>query len=191
MKSGDLITSVQNPKIKSLMALQKPRERKRQQLFVIEGKKEIAMAHAAGYRIGSIFYCEDLISREELESLQLPQVVLVRVSSPVFEKIAMRGNTGGVIAVAEMKTHRLEQLKLGGNPLVLVLESVEKPGNLGAILRTADAAGVEAVICCDPQTDFYNPNVIRSSLGCVFIKQIASGNSEETLAWLKKKQIPT
>jgi TrmH family RNA methyltransferase len=107
----------------------------------------------------------------------------------VFDKIAVRENSGGVLAVAEQKTHRLDEIKLKENPLVLVLESVEKPGNLGAILRTADAAGVDAVIICDPQTDFYNPNVIRSSIGCLFTVQTASASSEETLAWLKKNNI--
>ncbi len=189
MKPGGIITSVQNPKIKSLIALEKPRERKRQQLFVIEGKKEITMALEAGYRIGNLFYCEELISENELKALNLSDKFLIRVSKPVFDKIAVRENSGGIIAVAEMKTHRLEELKLSDNPLLLVLERVEKPGNLGAILRTADAAGVDAVISCDPQTDFYNPNVIRSSLGCVFTKQTASANSEETIGWLKKKNI--
>ena len=92
-----------------------------------------------------------------------------------------------MLAVAEQKTHRLEEIKLSKNPLLLILESVEKPGNLGAILRTADAAGVDAVIICDPQTDFYNPNVIRSSVGCVFTTQIAAATSEETIAWLNKE----
>lgn len=189
MKSGDMITSVQNPKIKSLLALGKPRERRRQQLFVIEGKKEIALAIEAGYRIGHLFYCEDLISENELNALPLSEQVLIRVSKPVFDKVAIRENSGGVIAVAEMKTHRLEDLRLSGNPMILVLEQIEKPGNLGAILRTADAAGVDAVISCDPQTDFYNPNVIRSSLGCVFTKQTATATSEETIRWLKGKNI--
>jgi len=189
MKSGDVITSAQNPKIKSLLALEKPRERRRQQLFVIEGKKEIAMALDAGYRIGSIFYCEELISEKELQALNLSGQFLIRVSKPVFDKIAVRENSGGVIAVAEMKTHRLDELKLSANALLLVVERIEKPGNLGAILRTADAAGVDAVISCDPQTDFYNPNVIRSSLGCVFVKQTASATSEETIKWLKDNRI--
>ena len=94
-----------------------------------------------------------------------------------------------MIAVAEQKIHRLENIKLSTNPLLLILEAVEKPGNLGAVLRTADAAAVDAVIICDPQTDFYNPNVIRSSVGCVFTNQLAAVSSEEAIAWLKKNQI--
>jgi RNA methyltransferase, TrmH family len=183
------ITSTQNPKIKNLIALEKPRERRKQCLFIIEGKKEIGMALDAGYKIGNLFFCDEMITPSELESLGTDDKLLVPVSKDVFDKIAMRENSGGVLAVAEQKTHRLEQIKLSKNPLLLIVESVEKPGNLGALLRTADAAGVDAVVICDPQTDFYNPNVIRSSIGCVFIQQIASATSEETIAWLKKNGI--
>lgn len=189
MKPGTVITSTHNPKVKSLLSLEKPRERRRQQLFIVEGKKEISLALQAGYKIGNLFYCVDLFPETDLKTLKLDDKLLVPVTKEVFDKIAVRENSGGVIAVAEMKTHRLEEIKLGKNPLVLVLESVEKPGNLGAILRTSDAAGVDAVIICDPQTDFYNPNVVRSSLGCVFTKQIAAAPSEETIAWLKKNSL--
>jgi RNA methyltransferase, TrmH family len=183
------ITSTQNPKVKSLLALEKPRERKRQQLFLIEGKKEISMALEAGYKIGNLFFCDDIISADEIPAELKDDKLLIPVSKEVFDKIAVREGTGGMVAVAEMRVHTLDQLALSKNPLVLILEGVEKPGNLGAILRTADAANVDAVIICDPQTDFYNPNVIRSSLGCVFTKQVASATSEETIAWLKKNNI--
>lgn len=183
------ITSTQNPKIKSVLALEKPRERRKQGLFVIEGQKEIGLALEAGYKIGNLFFCEEIISLNEVEKLAKPGQQLISVSLEVFEKLAMREGSGGLLAVAEQKTHPLDRLKLSSNPLLLILESVEKPGNLGAILRTADAAGIDAVIICDPQTDFYNPNVIRSSIGCVFTKQVASATSEETIAWLKKNDI--
>ena len=183
------ITSTQNPKVKNLLALEKPRERRKQCLFVIEGKKEIGMALQAGYKVGNLFFCEEIISKEELQPFVTSNTLLVPVSREVFEKIAVRENSGGVLAIAEQKTHRLEDVRLSDNPLLLILESVEKPGNLGAILRTADAAGVDAVIICDPQTDFYNPNVIRSSVGCVFTKQIASATSEETITWLRSKNV--
>jgi TrmH family RNA methyltransferase len=189
MKSGDLISSTHNPKVKSVLALEKPRERKRQQLFRIEGRKEIRMALDAGYRIGNLFYCDELISTTDLQTLGMEGKFLIRVTQDVFDKIAVRENSGGVVAVAEMKPHRLDQLKLSATPLVLVIESVEKPGNLGALLRTADAAGLDAVISCDTQTDFYNPNVIRSSLGCVFTTPLATATSEETVTWLKSKNI--
>lgn len=184
-----LITSTQNPKIKNLLALEKPRERRKQCLFVIEGKKEIGLALEAGYKIGNLFFCEDIISLNEVKAFANHDPLLIPVSKEVFEKIAVREGSGGLIAVAEQKTHRLDQLTLSENPLLLILEGVEKPGNLGAILRTADAAGVDAVIICDPQTDFYNSNVIRSSVGCVFTKQVASASSEETIAWLSKNKI--
>ena len=184
-----LITSLQNPKVKSLLALEKPRERRKQCLFLVEGKKEIKMAIEAGYRIGNLFFCEEMISLHELGADLVDDKLLIPVSREVFNKLAIRENSGGAIAVAEMKPHLLDQIVLKSNPLVLVLESVEKPGNLGALLRTADAAGIDAVIICDPQTDFYNPNVIRSSVGCVFTKQIASATSEETIAWLRKNNI--
>lgn len=182
------ITSTQNPKIKSLLSLEKPRERRKQGLFIIEGRKEIGLALDAGYKIGNLFFCEELISRGALEKLAGDRL-LIPVSRDVFEKIAIRESSGGVLAVAEQKTHRLDDVRLSRVPLVLVLESVEKPGNLGAILRTADAADVDAVIICDPKTDFYNPNVIRSSVGCLFTRQVASATSEETRAWLRKHNI--
>lgn len=183
------ITSSQNPKIKNLLALEKPRERRKQCLFVVEGKKEIRMALDAGYKIGNLFYCEELISQDELKTFGTSDKLLIPVSKEVFDKIAIREDSGGLLAVAEQKIHHLHSIRLSANPLLLILESVEKPGNLGAILRTADAAGVDAVITCDPQTDFYNPNVIRSSIGCIFTNQIASATSEETLSWLKKNNI--
>jgi len=183
------ITSTQNPKVKSLLALEKPRERRKQGLFIIEGKKEIGMALNAGYKIGNLFFCDEMISLQEIEDLNADNKLIIPISKDVFDKIAVRENSGGVLAVAEQKAHHLSQLKLSPTPLLLILESVEKPGNLGAILRTADAAGVDAVIICDPQTDFYNPNVIRSSIGCVFSTQIASASSEETIKWLREKNI--
>lgn len=183
------ITSTQNPKIKSLLTLEKPRERRKQNLFVVEGAQEVRMALEAGYTISNVFFCEEIIDQRDVTDLVRDERLLVPVSREVFDKIAVRESTGGLLAVAEQKTHRLEDIHLRKNPLLLILEGVEKPGNLGAILRTADAAGVDAVIICDPQTDFYNPNVIRSSVGCVFTKQIASATSDETIAWLKKNNV--
>ena len=190
MKPGTIITSTQNPKIKSLLALEKPRERRKQCLFTVEGVREIQLALNAGYKIGNLFYCVDMVHLKDIESLGLEERLLIPVATEVFEKIAIRESTGGLLAVAEQKTHLLDHIRLSKNPLVLVLESVEKPGNLGAILRTADAAAVDAVIICDPQTDFYNPNVIRSSVGCVFTNQLAACTSEQAIDWLKKNRLP-
>ena len=184
-----LITSHHNPKIKGLLALEKPRERRRQCLFVIEGKKEIALALKAGYRIGNLFFCESLIRGEDVLDLGIPEKAIFPVTKEVYDKIAVRENSGGLMAVAEQKTHRLTDLRVGANPLIVVLESIEKPGNLGAILRTADAAGVDAVIVCDPQTDIYNPNVIRSSIGCIFTVPLAVASSEEAIDWLGDRTI--
>jgi TrmH family RNA methyltransferase len=136
-----------------------------------------------------LFFCEEIVSNQNLPKNLGTERQLIPVSKEVFDKIAVRENSGGVIAVAEMRVNELSQLKLKANPLLLIIESVEKPGNLGALLRTADAAGADAVICCDTQTDFYNPNVIRSSIGCVFTNQIASATSEETINWLKKNGV--
>ena len=107
------------------------------------------------------------------------------VSRNVYEKIAYRGGTEGIIAEIKYKDRKLEDIRLKENPLVIVLESVEKPGNLGAVLRSADAAGADAVIICDPLTDLYNPNLIRSSIGAIFTRQVVAATSEETIAWLK------
>jgi TrmH family RNA methyltransferase len=189
MKPGTILSSTSNPKVKFLLSLEKPRERRKQQLFTIEGKKEILLAIDAGYKIGNVFYCHDMVDIDELEPMLVKDKVVVPVSKDIFDKLAVRENSGGLIAVAEMKMHELSQVKLSANPLVLVLESVEKPGNLGAILRTADAAGVDAVIVCDPQTDLFNPNTIRSSIGCVFTQSIAIASSEDAIRWLKEKSI--
>lgn len=187
MKPGTIITSTQNPKIKGLLALEKPRERRKQQLFIIEGLREIRWAIEAGYKIGNIFYCEDIISLPELGRELTEGRLMIPVTAEVFEKIAVREGSTGVVAVAEMKTHRLEDIALPAKALILVAEAVEKPGNLGAMLRTADAAGADAVLICDPQTDFYNPNVIRSSVGCVFTVPLAAASTTDTVAWLRQQ----
>jgi TrmH family RNA methyltransferase len=184
-----VITSHQNPKIKNIVALEKARVRRDQNLFIIEGIKELSLAVEGGYLINSLFFCPSIISEQALLSIVKKEHLLVPVDKAVFEKIAYRESTGGVIALAQQKQHTLNEVQPGTNSLLLILEGVEKPGNLGAVLRTADAAGVDAVIICDPQTDFYNPNVIRSSVGCVFTKQIAAATSKETIDWLKENKI--
>lgn len=184
-----ILSSPGNPKIKQLISLEKARERRKQNQFVIEGLREILLAKAAGYQFISIFYCPDIADESELLNKGFDHQSLVPVTQGVFEKIAYRESTGGVVAVARQRPNRLNDIKLGAKPLIIVLESIEKPGNLGAVLRTADAAGVDAVISCDGETDFYNPNTVRSSLGGVFTNQIACASSEETIVWLKKNDI--
>jgi TrmH family RNA methyltransferase len=184
-----LINSLQNPKIKSVLALQKPRERRQRQLFTIEGRREISLALQAGYPVGNLFFCEEMIDASEVRQLGVAEKNLFPVSRAVFEKLAVREGSGGVLAVAAMQPKTLAQLALPALPLILVLEGVEKPGNLGAMLRTADAAGVDAVICCDTQTDLYNPNVIRASIGCVFTTPVAIAAAADALQWLNRHKI--
>ena len=184
-----LITSHHNAKIKNILTLEKARERKRQNTFVIEGLKELSLAVQGGYKIDSVFFCPEIVDLNDLRDIINQENLFIPVQQSVFEKIAYRDSSGGVVAVAEQKKHSLATITLRNNPLVLVLEAVEKPGNLGALLRTADAARIDAVIICDPQTDFYNPNVIRSSIGCIFTTPIASATSEEAIHWLKKNNI--
>lgn len=183
------ITSHQNPKIKNVLALEKARERNEQNVFILEGIKELSLALEGKYTINTVFFCPQIISAEAILTVVREESLLIPVQQNVFEKIAYRDSTGGIIAIVQQKKHTLDNIRLRKNPLILVLESVEKPGNLGAVLRTADAANIDAVVICDPQTDFYNPNVIRSSVGCVFTTQIASSTSHETIAWLNKNEI--
>lgn len=188
----DLITSAQNPRIKNFAHLQKARERRVQNVFIVEGDKEYARAIEFGYEFSSVFVCFDLISEAYFKALSSgvnSNAEVFPVSKEAFDKIAYREGSGGIIALARPKSHTLADLKPAQNPLLLVLEAVEKPGNLGAILRTADAAGVDAVIVCDPQTDIYNPNVVRSSIGCLFSVPLAVCTSEEAISWMKSKNI--
>ncbi len=186
------ITSPTNPRIKKILELQdKSRSRRNDNMFVIEGPREILLAVSGRYRIESLYFCPELINTQEAKDAiqKAGNAEQIELSLAVFEKIAYRKSTGGLIAVALMKPQGLEDLKLGKNPLVLVCEGVEKPGNLGALLRTADAAHIDALIVCDPKADFYNPNVIRSSVGCVFTQPVAAASSEDTIAWLRQNRI--
>ncbi len=184
------ITSSQNPKVKNILKLQqKSSERKAQNLIVIEGLREINLAIKSGMKLKSLFVCSDIISIDDINIKLESDTQMFEISKVVFEKLAYRGSTEGLIALAEPKFYSLDNLKLRENPLIIILESVEKPGNLGAILRTADAAIVDAVIICDPLTDIYNPNTIRSSVGCVFTNQVVAASSDETIDWLKEKGI--
>lgn len=191
MQVSELITSRQNPKVKHLVRLQKSHTRSQEQLFVIEGLKEIEKAVTAGYSFESIFFCSKIISPSELLKL-IPhqnEASTFEVSMDVYKKMAYRENSGGVVVISKMKEHRIGGLRVRETPLYLVVEGVEKPGNLGAIYRTADAAGVDAVIICDPKTDIYNPNTVRASLGCVFTVHTVVTDSLSAMSWLKKHNI--
>ena len=186
------IQSTQNSKIKNVQKLfVKSKERKEQNLFVIEGGREIQLALDRNYSLDTVFVCPEIFSEtgyaEILSKIRTSN--LYEVSLPVFEKVAYREHSNGILALAKPKSHALNDLNLPDHPLVIVLEAVEKPGNLGAILRTADAAKVDAVIVCDPLTDVYNPNVVRSSVGCVFTVPLAIAGFSDVFSFLKEKQI--
>ena len=185
------ITSIQNSYIKNLLKLQeKARERKKQGLFLIEGKREISLAIAAQYEFDTILYLEDFISENEILHLFNSNVIRIKISKDIYQKLAYRDSTEGIIAVTKSKNFSLQNIIFkNNNPLILVAEGIEKPGNIGAILRTADAANVDAVFIANPKSDLYNSNIIRSSVGCVFTNQIAIATSEEMIAFLKEKNI--
>ncbi|TNJ43439.1 RNA methyltransferase [Tamlana fucoidanivorans] len=185
------IFSTQNTYIKQLVHLkEKSRERRRQGLFLIEGKREITLAIKGGYALTTILFSPDLFPSNKLKTLNYDHVDLIEVSKEVYQKLAHRDTTEGVIAVAKNKLHGLENLNFRQeHPLILVAEAPEKPGNIGALLRTADAAHVDAVIIANPKTDLYNPNIIRSSVGCVFTNSIATGTTTEIIDFLKQQHI--
>ena len=188
------ISSSQNPKIKALKKLDKSTERREQGVFIIEGLRELCLADWAGYAIIQLFVCEDLLSPDETYSIELCKLTATErytITREVYESMAYRGTSEGIIATAQPKTHSLASLHLSASPLILVIEGVEKPGNLGAMLRTCDAVKVDAVIVCDTKTDIYNPNAIRSGIGTVFTNQIAIASTAEVIAFLKEKNIRT
>ncbi|MCQ2183152.1 MAG: RNA methyltransferase [Bacteroidales bacterium] len=185
----ETITSVQNPKIKQLLALQeKSRLRRETGLFIVEGRRELQHCIDAGFEIDTIFICPELGGTIPPKSLR-PGSKIFETSREIYRKAAYREGTEGVIAEVRAKETTLSDLKLKENPLIAVLESVEKPGNLGAVLRSADAAGADAVLICDPLTDLYNPNLIRSSIGAVFTVPCVACSSSDAISWLKENGI--
>jgi len=191
MQNVKHISSPQNPLIKQLLVLkEKSRERKKTGLFVLEGKRELQLAIRTGYRVDTFCYCDALISFKKLESeFQFDaSVQIINLSLEVYKKLAYRDTTEGVIALVKSKSHDLSQLNLKKeNPFILVAEAPEKPGNIGALLRTADAANMDAVLIANPNTDLYNPNIIRSSVGCVFSRKIGMASSTEIIRFLKDR----
>lgn len=182
------ITSVQNAYIKSLVQLQeKAKTRKETGTFLMEGKREIELALKGGYELETLLFLPELVSEKELKTSA--GIDCIELSKEVYQKLAYRDTTEGILAVAKTKKHLLSDLKLSENPLVLVAEGIEKPGNLGALLRTADAANIDAVLIANPKSDLYNPNIVRSSVGCLFTNQIAVGTTEEVIAYLQSNNI--
>jgi len=185
------ISSVQNLLIKKIIQLQeKSRERRKTGLFIIEGRREIELAIKGGYEIKSMLFNPEIISEDQVSSLNINnETEIIVLTDEVYQKIAYRDSTEGIIAISKTKNHSLEHLDLSDDPLILVAEAPEKPGNIGALLRTADAAGLDAVIIADPLTDLYNPNIIRSSVGCVFTNSISTDSTSEIIAFLKENHV--
>ena len=183
------ITSIQNPFIKTLLLLQeKARNRKQSGTFLIEGKREIMLAQKGGYEIETVLFAPDICSEIEARKLS-KSAELIEINTAIFQKLAYRDTTEGILAVSKTKSMQLTDLKLSENPLILIAEAPEKPGNIGALLRTADAANLDAVIVANPKSDLYSPNIVRSSVGCLFTNQIATGTTAEIIAFLEERKI--
>ena len=193
---ADRLSSSQNPRIKQLLRLQqKSAERRALGLTLVEGLRELTIAVEAGVAVATLYTCPELAGETGLADLTALFVgrpnapERFEVTRPVFEKVAYREGSDGLLAVLRTPARTLADLRLPPNPLIIVLEAVEKPGNLGAILRTADAAPVNAVLIGDPRTDLFNPNVIRASIGCVFTVPVVAAPMAEIAAFLKEKGI--
>lgn len=191
----ELISSAQNPKVKRLQLLQqKSQERRKSGLFVVEGRREVERCVACGYQLDTVFYCPEIYGAYEPNEPNEPHKPhkphkTYALTAPIYNKVAYRGGTEGIIAEVVAREHTLDSLRLPERPLIVVMESVEKPGNLGAVLRSADAAGADAVIVCDPLTDLYNPNLIRSSTGAFFSVPCVTCTSEQCIAFLQRRGI--
>ncbi|MDT0606982.1 TrmH family RNA methyltransferase [Croceitalea rosinachiae] len=189
MEEQKIITSLQNPLIKKVLQLkEKSRERKKSGLFIIEGQRELELALKGGYTIKTLMVCQEL--RDDTEWFQKSSHPTIQISKPVYEKLAYRKTTEGILAIAKAKPHALKAITFQTKkPLVLVAEAPEKPGNIGALLRTADAANLDVVVIANANTDLYNPNIIRSSVGCVFTRQVGMGTTDEIITFLKENNI--
>ncbi len=186
------ITSPTNPRVKELVALRRRRTRERSDVTLVEGYEELVPALAAGVRPHTLYYCAELIGADRQPTVERVAGLgteVVRLSRQAFDKVAYRESPDGWLAVVPSLTADLDALRLGERPLILICEGVEKPGNLGAMLRTADAAGVSAVIAAGPVTDWGNPNLIRASKGTVFSVPVASASSAKVLRWLDERGV--
>ena len=171
-----------------MLLKEKAKARQQTGTFLIEGQKEISLAFKGGYEIETILFYPEICSENELRKWS-SSAELIEITKEIFEKLAYRDTTEGVIGIAKSKDLNLSKLKLSPNPLILIAEAPEKPGNIGALLRTADAAKLDAVIIANPKGDLYNPNVVRSSIGCLFTNQIATGTTSEIISFLKEHKI--
>lgn len=174
------ITSTDNPRVKGYAKLKTARERARTGLFLIEGHREVTRARQSGVEVVTLIICDELLGDIATDSDGLD---VLAVSAPPMKKIAMRENPPGVIAVARQFETDLNSLRLQRNPLILIVERVEKPGNIGAMMRTCDAVGADAIVVADPATDIFNPNVIRSSQGALFSVPVAVATTTAVIDW--------
>jgi RNA methyltransferase, TrmH family len=188
------ITSRQNTRVKDAALLRDRRERQLRGQFLVDGAREIGRAIASGIQCVEAFVCDDLSnssdSQAAIRALKSTNAEILSVSPDVFAKLAFGDRNDGVIVVAKIPRRELSEIKLPPKPVVAVLEGIEKPGNLGAILRSADAAGVDAVIVADGRTDLYNPNTIRASLGTVFRGNVCEASTADAIQWLSDKGVP-
>jgi TrmH family RNA methyltransferase len=189
----DSITSLQNARVKSLVRLRNRRERDRTGRFLIEGYRELRRALDHRITVEALYVCEALFLGENeprlIDDARAMGTETIEVSPEPFRKISYRDRPEGLLAVARQFESGLDRLPEASNPLFLVVEAIEKPGNLGTMLRTADAAGATAVIVTDPATDPFNPNVVRASLGCLFTVPLAIASTDATLAWLARHNV--
>lgn len=186
------ISSAQNPLVKKILQLkEKSRERKKTGLFVVEGQRELELAQKGGYALQTLLYCPELMGPSSVDAFtKTSDQEIIQVSESVYGKIAHRGTTEGIMGLMRSKDHALANIVFKDKtPLVLVAEAPEKPGNIGALLRTADAAAVDAVLIANPKSDLYSPNIIRSSVGCLFTNQIGVGTTDEIIDFLQTNQI--
>jgi len=183
------ITSVANPRVRAAVGLRDRRTREAAGLTIVDGAREVRRALDAGVMVVDAFVCESELAgpdaRTALDRLVGLDAPRVSVSEAVFSKLAFGGRTEGLVLVVRTPGNALADLAVGPDPLLLVVEGLEKPGNIGAVLRTADGAGVDAVIASSPETDLYNPNAIRASAGTIFGQALASAPTAQVLAWLR------
>ena len=184
-----ILTSLANPRVKAVTALRDRRERDRTGLTVIDGAREIRRAIDAGVDVVEVYVCEPVLAgpdaRAVLESLRAVDVLVQPISEAVLARLAFGERSEGLVAVTRIPSMALTNLALPAEPLVAVIEGVEKPGNVGAVMRSADGAGVSAVVAASPRTDLFNPNAIRASAGTMFTVPVAAASSADVLAWLR------
>lgn len=181
------ITSPKNPRVRAALALRERRGREETGLTLVDGARELTRALAGGARVVEVFVAEEALAaagQDAVAAARRSGAAIVRATEPVLERLAYGDRSEGLVGVVNVPDLALASLRVPDDALVVVLEAVEKPGNLGAVLRTADAAGADAIVVADPRTDLFNPNAIRASMGTIFSVPVAAGSGTEVRAWL-------